>query len=469
MTTILRVLKSTAFRLSLIYLVVFAVFAAVLLGFVYWQSRTMFTEQVVATVEAEARGLAERYEVDGIRGLAEIVEARSREPGGALYLLTSYAGERIAGNVAAVPRGTLSEPGIFRLPYLAGEDDREADARAAIVQIFFLPAGFRLLVGRDIEDQFNFADIILRASGFAAALVIILGIVGGYYVSRRILARIEAINDTAGRIMTGDLSERVPTAGTGDEFDRLADNLNRMLDRIDGLMVGLKNVSDNIAHDLKSPLTRLKSRAEAALRAGDDAAAHREALEAAVGEADQLMEVIRALLLIARAEAGDGVTHFEAVDAAAVLTDMADLYAPAAEEARLDLKVDAAEPVVIRADRTLFGQVVANLLDNAITHAAPDGETTVQLRLSARALSASEPPMAEIVIADGGPGIPEIDRERVLDRFVRLEQSRSRSGSGLGLSLVNAIVRLHKGKLDLEDNAPGLRVVLNVPLMSDEP
>lgn len=469
MTTILRVLKSTAFRLSLIYLVVFAVFAAVLLGFVYWQSRTIFTEQVVATVEAEARGLAERYEFDGIRGLAEIVEARSREPGGALYLLTSYTGERIAGNVAAVPRGTLSEPGIFRVPYLAGEDDREADARAAIVQVFFLPAGFRLLVGRDIEHQFDFAQIILRASGFAAALVIVLGIVGGYYVSRRILARIEAINDTAGRIMTGDLSERVPTAGTGDEFDRLADNLNRMLDRIDGLMVGLKNVSDNIAHDLKTPLTRLKSRAEAALRGEADATAQRAALEAAIGEADQLMDVIRALLLIARAEAGDGVTQFEAVDAAAVLRDMADLYAPAAEEARLALEVDAPAPVMIRADRTLFGQVVANLLDNAITHAAPDGGTPVELRLSARPLAGSDPAMAEIVIADRGPGVAEDDRDRVLDRFVRLEQSRSRPGSGLGLSLVNAIMRLHKGGLALEDNAPGLRVVLNLPLMSDEP
>ncbi len=261
--------------------------------------------------------------------------------------------------------------------------------------------------------------------------------------------------------MTG----RLPVNGSGDELDRLAQSLNLMLARIEQLMAGLREVSDNIAHDLKTPLNRLRNRVEAALREPYGEPVYREALERTIEEADGLIKTFNALLSIARIEAGAaGGENRETLDVSALLRDVAELYEPVAEERGLVLKADMQAPIFIRGDRQLLGQAIANLIDNAIKYGTseaaeggPDAQPEVEVSAEAKG------PMAEIVVTDRGPGVPVSDRERVLDRFVRLEASRSEPGSGLGLSLVAAVARLHGGSLRLEDNEPGLRVILALP------
>jgi signal transduction histidine kinase len=282
-----------------------------------------------------------------------------------------------------------------------------------------------------------------------------------------VLKRVDAMTDTTQTIMRGDLSERLPIAGTGDELDRLAGNLNTMLDRIEALMGGIREVSDNIAHDLKTPLTRLRNRCEEALRSAEDESQYRAALESTIEESDALIRTFNALLMIARAESGharDGMSEF---DAAEIARGVGELYEPLADDKGLVLKVEAPTAAPVRGNRELVSQALANLVDNAIKYAAPDpGHVNgyangSQPEIVVKATGEGE--SIVLTVADGGPGIPEVDRARVVERFVRLEQSRSQPGSGLGLSLAAAVARLHDGDLKLEDNHPGLRSVLTLP------
>jgi signal transduction histidine kinase len=299
-----------------------------------------------------------------------------------------------------------------------------------------------------------------------------IGTLGGLWVARRVLNRVEAINANARTIVAGDLTGRLPVAGTGDELDRLVQNLNAMLDRIGELMAGLKQVSDNIAHDLKTPLTRLRGRAEQALQFGKTSEDYRGALEKVIEESDRLIQIFDALLNIARAEAGSGREGMIDFDAGLVTRDVGELYEPAAEERGFALNVDAEPNLIIHGSRELIGQAIANLVDNALKYGGGDGLKQAKeakeagaersVLLSAHRNGAS----VEISVADRGEGIAEADRARVLGRFVRLENSRSRPGSGLGLSLTAAVARLHNGALRIEDNAPGLRVVIALPAIA---
>jgi signal transduction histidine kinase len=251
-------------------------------------------------------------------------------------------------------------------------------------------------------------------------------------------------------------------AGTGDEFDRLGSSLNAMLERIEGLMRGLKEVSDNIAHDLKTPLTRLRNRAEEALRTAKTEDDWRGALEDTIAEADGLIETFNALLMIARSEAGRVDGEMTELDAAEVVQTVGELYDPVAEEKGAALVVDAPAPMPVCGNRELIGQALANLVDNALKYGVPEGADAASpppITLAARAV----PGGVELSVADRGPGIPAEDRERAIERFVRLESSRSRPGSGLGLSLASAVARLHGGTLALADNEPGLKVVITLP------
>jgi signal transduction histidine kinase len=300
------------------------------------------------------------------------------------------------------------------------------------------------------------------AGRWSVAVVVILGIAGGVFVSRRVLRRIDAMTQTAQTIMAGNLSGRLPVGKSGDELDRLALNLNDMLERIEALMQGLKEVSDNVAHDLKTPLTRLHNRCEEALRTAKTETEFRSALEETIAESDEIIRTFNALLLIARTESGgvrDNMTEFDAAD---VVRDVAELYEPVAEEAGLELKVDAA-PSPMKGNRELISQALANLLDNAIKYAAPAGIAVNGAPAEVLIVSGEVDGGIRLSVGDHGPGIPETDRERVIGRFVRLEQSRTKPGSGLGLSLASAVARLHGGKLTLEENAPGLRVTLDLP------
>jgi signal transduction histidine kinase len=262
--------------------------------------------------------------------------------------------------------------------------------------------------------------------------------------------------------MAGDLSGRLPVAGTGDELDRLADNVNAMLDRIEALMRGLKEVSDNIAHDLKTPLTRLRNRCEQALRSATGEASYRAALESTIAESDDLIRTFDALLMIARAESGQARENMTEFDASEIARDVGELYEPVADEKGIALKIDAPAAAPVRGNRELVSQALANLIDNAIKYAGTNGKVNgVPAEIVVKAGNDGE--RITLSVADRGPGIPDADRGRVVERFVRLEQSRSEPGSGLGLSLASAVARLHGGELKLEDNHPGLRTTIALP------
>ncbi|MDB5591372.1 ATP-binding protein [Enterovirga sp.] len=454
-----KLVRTTAFRLSLAYLAFFAVSVFLILAYVAWNTTRLFNDQVLETIEAEITGLAEQYRTAGIRRLVAIVDRRSRQPGASLYLVTTFQGERIAGNVGSLPPGTLDTAGQREVDYARA--DEETREHTAIVKVFLLPGGFRLLVGRDLEDRVRIRDIMGRALGASLLLVGILGCLGGWFVSRRVLKRIDGMTGTTATIMAGDLSGRLEIAGTDDELDRLALNVNAMLDRIGELMAGITEVSNNIAHDLKTPLSRLRNRAEEALRTPDDAAALREALERVIDDSDNLIRIFNALLMIARLEAGHASESMEHFDAAQVTRDLAELYEPAAEDAGLSLEIEVEPDLPVHGSRELLGQAVANLIDNAIKYGAEGrGGAPGAVRVTAERDASA----VRITVADRGPGIPEGDRARVLDRFVRLEAARTRPGFGLGLSLAAAVARLHGGALTLADHGPGLQAVLSLPV-----
>jgi signal transduction histidine kinase len=477
-TALGKIFRTTAFKLSLAYLTIFAIGAGLVLARVAWNMKTLFDEQVALTVEAEITGLAEQYNIGGIRRLVNVIERRARQPGSSLYLLTTMAGEPLAGNVARLPDGALVRPGVIETPYQrVGESEEEVRALARIV---VLPGGFRLLVGRDLREREQIRHVVVIAQITTLLYLAAIGTIGGLFVARRVLRRVDAMNASTRTIMTGDLSGRLPVNGSGDELDRLAQSLNAMLTRIGELMSGLKEVSDNIAHDLKTPLTRLRNGAEQALRSASTPAEHHAALEKVIEESDGLIRVFNALLMIARAESGaerEGMADF---DAGEVARDVGELYEPIAEQTDIVLNVAAQPALPLHGSRELIGQAVANLLDNALKYGTPDtakkrvcGQEPVNGVATALAqidVSACEiDGKIEIAVADHGPGIDAADRSRVVDRFVRLEGARTRPGSGLGLALAAAIAHLHHGTLRLEDNRPGLKVVLSLPRRNATP
>ena len=460
MTGFGKLFRTTAFKLSLVYLFAFAVGAGVVLGKVAWDVKNLVDEQTAQTVQAEIKGLSEQYALGGIWQLADVVERRTLRPGGSLYLVTTPTGEAIAGNVATLPEGILDRPGVVETEYQRPGEPATLHHRA-LARIFVLPGGFRLLVGHDLEDREIVSAMMNRALVTSLLWLTAIGTLGGLFVARRVLRRVDAMSASARTIMRGDLSGLLPLAGTGDELNRLAQNLNAMLDRISVLMTGLQEVSDNIAHDLKTPLTRLRNRAEEALRSTQSADEYRAALEQVIEESDGLIRIFNALLMIARAEAGTDCAAMEDFDAAEVARDVAELYEPLAENAEVVLDIDVGHGLLVYGNRELIGQAVANLVDNALKYGIPSLPGQQHgVRIAARRVGAD----VEIEVSDRGPGVAREDRLRVVDRFVRLEGARSRPGSGLGLSLAAAIAHLHHGTLRIEDNEPGLRVVIALPV-----
>ena len=462
MTALGKLFRTTTFKLTLVYLTVFALFAAFLLGYFAWNTRRLFTEQITATVDAEIGGLAEQYRLGGLRRLVLVIDRRSHQPSSNLYLVTTAAGELLAGNVGALPAGVLEKPGWTETEYRRLEDP-DGPPHQAVVKIFELPAGFRVLVGRDLEERERLHEIVISGGRWSIALVVVLGLAGGFFVTRRVLKRVDAMTETTRTIVGGDLTGRLPVAGTGDEIDRLAENLNAMLERIEALMRGMKEVSDNIAHDLKTPLTRLRNRAEEALRMAKGEADYRAALERTIEESDALMRTFNALLMIARSESGHARGDMTEFDAAEIARGVGELYEPLAEEKGLALRVEAPEAVTVRGNRELVSQALANLVDNAIKYAVPDKQAAGGSQPEILVRAYGEGDRAVLVVMDNGPGIPQADRGRVVERFVRLEHSRSQPGSGLGLSLASAVARLHGGELLLDDNGPGLKAIIALP------
>lgn len=450
-----KLLRTTAFKLSLAYLVLFSIGAGLVLTRVGARVKEVLDEQIEQTVEAEIRALSEQYSQGGLHQLTNALERRVRAPGGSLYLLTTHSGEYIVGNIEPPTSGPVGGSKLVELDYQRRGE--QGGMHPALMRLFLIPGGFRLLIGHDIEDHRVLRDILRRALGVSLFWLALVGAFGGLFVAHRMLERVDVMSASARRIMAGDLNERLAVSGAGDELDRLAENFNAMLERISELMTGLREVSDNIAHDLKTPLTRLRNHAEAALRGASENGEHGEALHAVIDESDGLIRVFNALLMIARAEAGYSSDNLNTFDADAVVGDIAEMYEPVAEEQGVGLE-DSIEPgLTVVGSRELLGQAVVNLVDNALKYGAAGEKPHIDV--SARRVGER----VEITVADHGPGIPPADRERVTGRFVRLENSRSRPGSGLGLSMAAAVARLHHGVLRIEDNEPGLRVVLSLP------
>jgi signal transduction histidine kinase len=465
-----KLIRTTAFRLTLVYLFLFALFAASLLGYFAWNTRRMITEQITDTVNSELSELTDQYTRGGLRGLVTAVEGRALRPGANLYLVTTPQGQGVAGNVSSLEPGVMDHPGWAETFYKRLEET-DTKSHYALVKVSQLSGGFRILVGRDLEERRRLFAIVAKAAQWSVLIVFVLGLGGGVFVARRVLRRIDAMTGTTQRIMAGDLSERLPVGRSGDEIDRLAENLNAMLERIGALMAGLKEVSDNIAHDLKTPLTRLRNRAEEALAKAGSEGEYRAALERTIDESDGLIRTFNALLMIARAESGQARDNMTDFDAAEVAHGIHELYEPLAEDKGLTLDV-AADAATIHGNRELISQALANLVENAIKYGHPTG-AAAGIESAGSGTAAKSPDIliearrdgdnVLLSVTDHGPGIPEADRQRAVERFVRLEASRTQPGSGLGLSLASAVATLHGGGLRLADSQPGLRVTLVIP------
>ncbi len=457
MTVIAKLFRSTAFKIWLAYLVVAAIGAGVVLVRAGWSVEKLIDAQISQTIDTDITGLAEQYSEGGISQLMRAVVRRAEQPGAGLYLVTTHAGEPIVGNIVSLPPGVLSQPGLVETDYLRVGD--VSTRHRALARVFVLPGGFRLLVGHDIEEGLRMRRIFGGALVTSLVWLVIIGAIGSLFVARHVLRRVDTITAKAKTIVAGDLSGRLPLAGTGDELDRLVQNLNSMLDRISVLMTGLHEVSDNIAHDLKTPLTRLRSRAEQALQFAKSPEDYRAALEKVIDESDALIRIFDALLMIARAEAGAGPDGMVDFDAAGVARDVGELYEPLAEDRGIALSLDIEPGLILNGSRELIGQALANLVDNALKYWTSEADKSAQVVVAAK----RQGKFIEISVGDHGPGIAAGDRERVQERFVRLENSRSRPGSGLGLALAAAVARLHNGSLRFEDNSPGLKAVLALP------
>jgi signal transduction histidine kinase len=463
-----KLIRTTAFRLTLVYLFLFALFAASLLGYFAWNTRRLITEQITTTVNAEISEIDDIYTRRGLHGLLATMGNRALRPGANLYLLTAPNGQAYAGNVGSLAPGVMATIGWSETAYRRIDDQDNIDHRA-LVRVTELANGFRLLVGRDLEERRRLFGIVAKAAQWSILVVIVLGIGGGIFVARRVLQRIDAMTGTTQRIMAGDLSGRLPVGRSGDELDRLAENLNAMLERIEALMMGLKEVSDNIAHDLKTPLTRLRNRAEEALARSSTEADYRAALERTIEESDGLIRTFNALLMIARAESGQARGNMDDFDAAEVAGGIHELYEPLAEDDGMTLQVKTA-PSPIHGNRELISQALANLVENAIKYGKPAAQP-----IGAGAAAAGKEIWIEarregdsvlLSVTDRGPGIPEADRKHAVERFVRLEASRTLPGSGLGLSLASAVATLHGGELRLGDAYPGLVATLVIPALA---
>ena len=450
-------LHNSTFRLALVYMGLFATSVLLLLGFIYWSTAAYMWKQADATLEAEITGLAERYRRDGLAGLKDTISGRlSRRPtGSSIYILAGSDYRPIVGNLNRWPESVPDSDGWLDFKLRNSEDGRQIVHRARARE-FTLPGGYRLLVGRDLFELEEVENRIIRTLVWGLLITLVLAVAGGVMMSRSSARRIELINRISRRIMQGDLSQRIPVKHTGDEFDDLAVNLNGMLDRIQELMEDVRRVSDNIAHDLRTPLARLRNHLET-LRSRTEAEGGDAALiQEAISESDRLLSTFNALLRIARIETRDHREAFQPVDMQTLVRDVVEFYQPLAEENDQRLQLQSSPGIRLAGDRDLLFQAIANLLDNAIKYTPQGGDIDILLERSGD--------QGRLTVADSGPGIPEAERDNVFQRFYRLEQSRTTLGSGLGLSLVQAVAAIHRMRIELQDNHPGLRVVLSFPL-----
>jgi len=468
----LRLLRTTTFSFTIIYVFVFAI-AVALLGFLFYQNTFgVMSKQTDAIIDQEMVVLSEVFSTEGAGVLRRVIRERAAWRDDGLYMLIGApSGAVLSGNLSALPPEALSAgEGFFNFTFERPRLDaagREVgietrEARGKIRRFKPTPdaeTSFLVFVARDISTREALRERSQALMARIGAVTIGLGIIIGLVFSRALLRRVDSVNRTARAIRDGDLSKRIALTGAGDELESLAINLNAMLDQIERLMSGMREVSDNIAHDLRSPLNRIRGRLTEALKEGGPE--RDEALRATLTDAENMIMTFNALLSIARIESGEGAGSMEAVDLVAIAQEMVELYEPAAQDAGFILQLRTAPAPPVRGSRSLISQAIANMLDDALKYAV--GGTTI--RIDVRKGSENR---VLLSVLDDGPGVPAEERDSVLKRFVRLEQSRSTPGSGLGLSLVSAIARAHRGSIALGDSSanaerPGLKVTIAFP------
>lgn len=441
------------FQLTLVYVVLFGSSVATLFLFLYWTTIGSLERQADSVIEAEIRGLAEQYERRSLPGLVEVIRERVRRDtdNRSVYLLVDPSLRRLAGNMEFWPE-QFNRRGEWVNFDRVDPSGSVSPARAQVLQV---GPGYRLMVGRERSELTQIEQLFRRALIWGIGLTMGLALAGGLLMSLQAQRKLAHINRTTKQIIAGDLSRRVPTSGGGDEYAELANNVNAMLDKIEQLLGGIRHVGDSIAHDLRGPLTRLGNQLE--LLAAE-AQPSREGLSLCADQADALLRTFNALLRISRIESGVYRSAFSEVELGDIVCSVCELYRASAEERGIALNDHITQSVVVFGDRELLAQALTNLLDNAVKYTPDHG--TIDVRLSVLG------PRAQIRVADSGPGIPESARERVFERFARLDQSRSHPGNGLGLALVKAVAEQHGGKLTLGDNRPGLIVTLELPCKS---
>ena len=446
-----KFLRTWSFRLTLLYAALFAVSVIALFGVIYWSALDYAAQDEADENDVEFHAIVDEAELAGYAALPRILQNHIRQRAGtpSAYLLEDARLHKIAGNIDAVP---LRDGSFTIKPIFDGKK------RTLSAHFYQMPDGNYLLIGQDSPPLKAMKALVARAFGLSAATTLILAVVGGAIVSTSVLGRVESVARTSKEIIAGNLSQRVPVRGSDDEFDHLATSVNAMLDRIEDLMRNMRQVSNDIAHDLRTPLTRLRQRLEHARRHNHSVEQMRQTLGASIGQIDAILETFGALLRIAQIEAGYGAGGHVGIDLSALLARVAEDFAPAAEDRGQVLTADIPAGLAVAADRELVVQMVVNLLENAMRH-APAG---AQVGLTAEQRGEE----VVLTVADTGPGIPRSEYENVLRPFYRLESSRTTEGSGLGLSLVAAIAKRHGATLSLGDNEPGLRVAVRFPAMS---
>jgi len=446
----LGILDTSPFRIAIVYSIVFAIGAAALIYAVDFAVSRVIDGSTDNLIEAEVQGLREQMVVLSRNDFIELVEQRSQDQDvrGAVYLMVDPQLRPVAGNVPAWPKINTKEKWfLFKVSVPFGDETREHEMRA---RYFALPGGYQMLVGHDVQERQDVKSLMMRGLIAAVVLTLLLGLGGGFWMGRRILAQAGAISAVATQIMRGDLSQRLPVRDADDEINTLAREINTMLDKIEQLTLGMRTVLDSAAHDLRTPLNRLQASAEGAMATLVPGSAERRVLERVTAEVDQMRSTLDALLRIALAETG--TVAREAVDLSELVGSVVELYAPVSEERGIVLESSVAPGAYVRGNRQLLAQALANLLDNAIKFTPAGGRIRVVLDGSGSA--------PQVIVEDNGPGIPADKRELVLGRRVRLDEARKFPGSGLGLSLVAAVTKLHGAHLVLDDAGPGLKVSL---------
>lgn len=438
--------RSSSLRLAILYTAAFALAVAVLGAIILFATREALSKQFEARITSEAHALTLEYTTEGLDGVLQAVRERDHTPGALDYGLSDRQGRPLAGRLGFAHAG----PGwsVAQAPSRSGRNEP--------VRLYteLLPNGFHLMVGDDLDRVEALDGLVLRGFSIALVGVVILGAAGGYALSRDTRRRFAAISGVAEAIIDGDLSRRVPMQGSADELARLAATFNRMLDRIGVLMESHRQVSNDIAHDLRTPLTRLRQRLEAALDSPDPHLRARQ-IENGLTDLDAILETFAGLLRIAEIESGAQRAGFRRLDLVATARLVVDSFSPSAEEGGRTLLLAAGGPVLIEGDGELLAQLLVNLVENGLRH-TPQGST---VRVAVDMDGAS--PRLQVV--DDGPGVPPTVRDKVFDRFYRLERSRSTPGSGLGLALVAAIAQLHNAEVSLSDAGPGLAARLVFP------